>query len=433
MQPSDDGTFNAQLGADFPLGRHERRFRASGGALAMPVVADRGFASMAFGIHRVALAETPAVPIERLDLGTLPKATGETTRLVFTGAFPAGAMADVTCTVEGDASAAGCVVCEPIDTAIALQDPFHVQLRLGATPFCEAVSHEGGRDLPVSMRVRITPRTRSISPHEVPVHAVLRYAEASPLEVSLMGGGESMQEVSVPAPVAQAEVAVAVELDDDELDVHSQEPSLRLRAGQDGRGRIVLELLSEDCCSPGVHEGRVILTTAGAPPLAVPLRVSIQDPGFWVCPGKKILRWAAAIFSLLFLIWLIRGFLSPAKFRDGALLLYATSHDALLELREGEDGYKRLERFSETKRGFRRNAALWLGGPRAPLPSFKRMPADGRVEARPGGGATLIVTGSGVERFRDSTGWTELEKGEYPVSNNVLLRRGDEVYIQFRR
>ena len=53
--------------------------------------------------------------------------------------------------------------------------------------------------------------------------------------------------------------------------------------------------------------------------------------------------------------------------------------------------------------------------------------------ATTGGGATLVVTGPGVEKFEESTGWTELEPGRYPVANRITLRRGEETYVQFRR
>ena len=59
--------------------------------------------------------------------------------------------------------------------------------------------------------------------------------------------------------------------------------------------------------------------------------------------------------------------------------------------------------------------------------------SDGRIEARKGDGATLIVSGPGVERFTESKGWHELEPGEYPVSNRIVLKRGEELFLEFRR
>jgi hypothetical protein len=113
--------------------------------------------------------------------------------------------------------------------------------------------------------------------------------------------------------------------------------------------------------------------------------------------------------------------------------MYASSHDALLGLRDGDEGWRKLERFPETRRGFRRSAALYLGGPRAPLPSLKRMPADAFFEAQKGGSVRLVVRGPSVEKFEESSGWTEVSPGTYPVSSRITLRRGDDVYLQFRQ
>jgi hypothetical protein len=113
--------------------------------------------------------------------------------------------------------------------------------------------------------------------------------------------------------------------------------------------------------------------------------------------------------------------------------MFANTHDGLLGLRDGDDGWRRLERFAECKRAFRRHGQLHLGGPRAPLPSLKRWPPDAYFEAQPGGGVTLHVRGGGLEKFDETNGWTEIGKGSHPVPNRITLRRGDETYLQFRR
>ena len=434
MQPSNDGAFNAQLGAEIPTGRHERAFRAHGGALAAPVVQRRGFSAMAFGVHRVATAAEPDRSIDTVDLGAIPKPTADDVSLVLSGAFPAGTRASIACEVDADEAIRACLACELADDEVELQDPFRVQATVRASHFCQPVS-DGDGELPVRLRLTITPASDEVSAHAVPIQATLAYAQTPTIEVTLEGGERLETRVGVPAPVGQAEVrAEAEDLDTDELEAHAPHGSARLAAGGDRTAELPLVVRAEDCCGVGEHRGTLVLTPAeGGPSLRVPLVVAVRDPGFWTCPGKQIAMWVALALALLFLIWLVHGFVSPEKFREGAVLMWASSHDQLLGLRDGDEGWRRLQRFPETKRGFRRHAALWLGGPRAPLPSLKRMPADAHIEASPGGGARLIEKAEGLEKFEESTGWTEIAPGTYPVSNRITLRRGDEIYLQFRR
>jgi hypothetical protein len=44
-----------------------------------------------------------------------------------------------------------------------------------------------------------------------------------------------------------------------------------------------------------------------------------------------------------------------------------------------------------------------------------------------------VVTGPGVEKFEESSGWVELPVGRHPVANRITLHRGEETYLQFRR
>lgn len=433
MQAGSAGTFHAQLGAETPLGRHERTFRASGDGLAAPVETRRGFSAVSFGIHRVATSAAPAVPIQDVALGVLPEPTSEDVQLVVNGAFPADAEATVRCTVEADPAIAECVRCAPSTSHLALSDPFHVQARVSATAFCPAVSEEG-RDVPIEMRLVIRPEGE-VPERSIPIRATLHYPRVEQVQLDVLGGSEVTREVQVPAPVAMDEVTARVELDVDGLEAGPAEETERMRAGEEGMAGRAVEARAEDCCGVDTYRGTLVLSASGGgPDLEVPLAVRVVDPGFWVCPGKQIATWTAVLLGLLFLGWVVRGFVSPAKFREGAVLAWAESHEALLRLRDGDEGWRKLERFGETKRGFRRDAAVHLGGPRAPLPSLKRLPDDGHIRATEGGGATLVVTGPGVERFEESSGWVELAEGEYPLSNRVVLRRGgDEVYLMFRR
>lgn len=434
MQSGDDGTFHAQLGAQLPWGRHERVFRAGGEGLARALTVRRGFSALSFGVHRVARASEPDRAVDELDLGVLPEPTSSDVSLTVSGAFPSGAGAAIECEVEGDPEIAQCVICTPENPRLALTDPFRLQLRVRATAFCPAVS-ASGRELPIRMRVRIVPDTSEVPEHAIPLSARLRYAPAAPVELTVTGGERSEASVLVPGPVAQSEVRARVEIEGggDDLEAGAVRERQSLRADETRRVPLVLFAAATDCCRTGDHAATLVLSAAEGPDLRVPLTVRVADPGFWTCPGRQILTWTLIGLAVVVLGWIVHGLVTPPRFREGAVLTWATSYEALLRLRDGDEGWRKVERFTETKRGFRRPAAVYLGGPRAPLPSLKRLPADGRIEATEGGGAKLVVTGPGVEKFEESSGWMELAPGEYPVSNRITLRRGEDTYLQFRR
>lgn len=438
MQPDSDGTFNAQLGAAPEGGRHERTFRAHGGALARPVTTKRAFQAMSFGISELRRAGDPA-PVHSLELGELPMATIETLTLEGRGAFPASASADVSCSIDGDAAIRECLVCRPSSPTVALQDPLSLQVEVGATPFCPAISDNSAQPLPVRMRLEITPKgeaAASLGPTVLPISATLKYAQNRERTISLVGGGEGTQKIAVPAPLsASVRVRVIGENFPDELIIEPVSDNVRLEADVAGSvDYVTLRVASEDCCSPTTYRADLrVQAEAGGPELSVPLVITVQDPGFWVCPGKKILRWTLIGLGLLTLLWILRGFVSPAKFPPGVVLAYAESHSALSKLGEGDEGWLRIERFDETKRGFYRPSTLYLGGSKAPLPSLKRMAPSARIEASDGGGATLIVDGEGTETFSESNGWTPLEPGSHPIHSRILLRREGELYLLFRR
>ncbi len=438
MQPDADGTFNAQLGAAPEGGRHERTFRAHGGALAQPVMTKRAFQAMSFGISELRRAGSPE-PIHSLDLGDLPMATIETISLEGRGAFPASASADVSCSIDGDAAIRECLVCRPASPMIALQDPLSLQVEVGATPFCPAISDNSSQPLPVRMRLEITPTgeaAASLGPTVLPIAATLKYAPNRERTISLMGGGEVIQKIAVPAPLSATVKARVIGHDlPDDLIIVPESESVRLEAEVAGDvDYVTLRITSEDCCKPTSYRAELLIQAeAGGPELRVPLVITVQDPGFWVCPGKKILRWTLIVLGILTLLWILRGFVSPAKFPKGVVLAYAESHNALSTLGEGDEGWLRLERFDETGRGFYRPGTLYLGGSKAPLPSLKRMAPSARIEASDGGGATLIVEGEGTETFSESRGWTPVEPGTHPIHSRILLRREGELYLLFRR
>ncbi len=430
MQAGPDGTFHAQLGAEIPLGRHERAFRAAGPGMAAPIALTRAFSAVSFGIHRVALATEPARPIQEVALGTLPEETSRDVALVVSGAFEADSHAAITCAIEGDAAAAECLRCVPETDRVALTDPFTVQVNVHATAFCPALGD--GRPLPVQLRLLIHPEGE-VPERAVPLRATLRYARAEPVRVTVMQGERGTTEVTVPGPIAPGVVRARVELEAEDLEVAPAEAETRARADAETR-TIALRVSAEagDCCAEETHAGTLVLEGPEGPGLRVPLEVVVLDAGWWTCPGKTIATWTAVALGVLLLLWIVRGFVSPARFRPGAVIVWADRHEGLLRVKQGDEGWHTLEEFPETKRRFRKDAALHLGGPRSPLPSLRGLADDARIVAKAGGGAALVVDGPGTEKFEESSGWVEVSPGEHLVASRITLRRGDD-YLQFRR
>ncbi|MAQ18204.1 MAG: hypothetical protein CMN30_25835 [Sandaracinus sp.] len=430
MQPGRDGVFHAQLG-QLPEGRHERIVRAAGGALAFPVEVTRGARSVAFGIHRVSLADAPETPVHRLELGERPIAHPTSTALVLHGSFPAGSRARIRCEVHG-AAIAECLRCVPETEEVELQDQLRVELDVRATPYCQALqvgSRTGTARVDAELIVEPI-EDGPLVPHHLPIAADLRYVPAEDLALTLTGGDTLDQRVSVPAPPRAMAVTAAVRLDEADR-LRARAEAGELAPAEDGAS-VGVHLEAQECCSPREYPGVLRLEAEGSA-LEIPTTITVADPGWWICPGQKILRWTLAVLGVLLLSWIVRGFLSPHRFREGAVLLYAESHDALLEIRDSDDGHRPFRRFPETKRGFRRNAALHLGGPRAPLPSLKRMPDDARLVATGGGGAVLVVEREdAVERFTEADGWQPIPTGQHPVASRLTLRRAGEVYLEVR-
>jgi hypothetical protein len=435
MQPGESGIFNAQLGASMESGRHEQLFRASGGALANDVTGQRGFVAMTFGVSRVerVAEDGTATGVAEIDLGELPREISDTLSLRYHGAFPSGARGTLTCSVEGQGALASCLRCA-VDHGddLTLSDGLAISVRVEATPFCQPASDEG-RALPLRVALTLSSTSTEVPSHALPMRATLRYAALTPLTIAVTGGESSASQVEVPGPLARTDVEASVELDVDDPIVRVELESTSLHAGEAGTVSLPLVATADDCCAEGTHTG-VLVLRAGDSELRVPLTVESHAASFWVCPGKQIAMVALGILFLLFLVFLVHGFLSPARFGDGAVLLSASSLEQLVEMRDGDDGYRLLRRFSETKRGFRKPATLWLGGPDAPLPSLKRQPRDGKIVASDGGGATLVVMGPGVERWSEGEGkFVELDKGSHAIGSRVRLRRGEETFLEFRR
>ena len=445
MQPDGDGTFNAQLGV-LPEGRHDRWFRANGGSLAQPVIAARGIQSVAFGITSVARSDDPDVPIASLDLGVLPQALPTVLTLEYGGSFPEGSQAEVSCAVAGDAGSANpmagelpCLFCQATPTTVNLQDPFSIQLEVRATSFCPMISESVG-ELPVALDLTVKgiAAAEKVGERRLPITTKLRHAKIEPQAVSVTGGQtDQTATVAFPAPV-NANVAFTLEpVDsnavDERLSVALAISEQRL-GGEPGQTATVdLKLSAGDCCTAGDYAYTLtVRDQAGGPALTIPVTVTVAKPSFWVCPGKQILKWTLVALGVGFFIWLIRGFTSPAKFGDAAVLARAESHEALSKVGEGDEDWRMIQSLETTKRGFYKPATVHLGGASAALPSLRGLPDDARIEARGHGNATLVVEAEGIETFRESTGWEPVPVGELPIGSNLVLRR-DDTYLMFRR
>lgn len=446
MQPDQDGTFNAQLGV-MPEGRSERWFRAQGGSLAAPIITQRGIQAVAFGITSVARADQPDTPIDTLDLGVLPTPLPSVVTLEFSGSFPDGAEARVSCEVAGEAGQTkllagelACLRCVPKPSTVALQDPFTVQVELAATGLCPMISDALG-ELPVALDLVVTSTSESgkgepwTGSRRVPLSATLRHALIEPQAVEVTGGEQAQATLRFPVPVNST---VELELDGagnvpDELQVALAQTELRVSGKAGDTGEVTLSLSAADCCSAGDHAFTLrVRDRAGGPSLAIPVTVTVAKPSFWVCPGKQIAKWTALALALGFLVWLIRGFTSPKKFAETAVLARAESHEALSKLGEGDEDWRLIRSLEATKRGFYKPATVHLGGPKAALPSLRELPDDARIEAREQGNATLVVEAEGIETFKESTGWTPVPVGELPIGSSLVLRR-DNTYLLFRR
>lgn len=444
MQPDADGTFNAQLGV-MPEGRSERWFRARGGSLAQPITIQRGISAVAFGITSVARADAPDQPIDALELGVLPQALPSIVTLEFSGSFPDGGEADVRCETAGDvgetdpmSGTLACLRCGVSPGTIALQDPFTVQLEVSASSLCPLLSDVLATDsLAVALDLVVEPKgaATKVGTRRVPIRATLRHAVSKPQTATVTGGEQAEATLEFPGPVNAAlelELVPDGELPED-LDVALAQTQLRLTGEPGNTAQVGLTLAATDCCATGNHAFTLRIRDAtGGPWLEVPVTVTVEKPSFWICPGKLIAKWTAVVVALGLLFWLVRGFTSPAKFGDTAVLVRAESHDALAKIGEGDEDWRMVRSLESTKRGFYKPATIYLGGSKAALPSLRDLPADARIEARPHDNAALVIQAEGVEMFKESSGWQSVPKGEMPIGTSIVLRR-DNTYLMFRR
>jgi hypothetical protein len=397
---------------------------------------------MAFGISHASggLIER----LELVDVGLLPQAGGITIPLEISGSFPAGARAEVACEIADvrAGSPAECFACKVQPTSVALQDPFSINIEPSASPLCPAL-HEakGHATVSATLWVRPTPdsdgKPSEMAAWQLPITAKLEYAVVEVQRVSVTAGAEAEVSVTVPVPV-RGGGAIAMDF--------TIEPAAELPEGlviepqTDHRihdvvtgdtTEVTLRVRSPDCCEAGDYQ-LVLIARDGESGLRIPVTLTVEKPSFWTCPGKQIAMGLAGLAALGLLIWLVRGFTSPAKFADAAVLVRGESHEALAKVVDGDEDWRLVRSLETTKRGFYKPATIHFGGSQAALPSLRGMSDDAKIEARPHGNATLVVSAEGIEQFKESTGWQLVPVGQHPLGSSIVLRR-DGTYVQFRR
>jgi hypothetical protein len=180
-----------------------------------------------------------------------------------------------------------------------------------------------------------------------------------------------------------------------------------------GTTRFTFCLSSPKCCS-SLSDREVRVTLRGQDPhyhpdaLALPLRFTVEDTGWFRCWLPVIVL----VGMVLFALFVLYGFIRPHNF-DG---------QARIKLSGSERGLTRaparpMRDLPGGKKGFYRNATVGFdvnGQPRAP-----RKKAMVRLEAK-GRGEIRVVVGSGIETKNPrNRRWEELDLSSGPV----LLRR----------
>lgn len=125
--------------------------------------------------------------------------------------------------------------------------------------------------------------------------------------------------------------------------------------------------------------------------IQLPVAVEITPCSFWNRYKGLIVKLAIALLVLLFLLWLIIGFVKPHDFVENLQVNWGQSIERL------DRNAMPLSEVRGTSRGFYRNAQLWVGGSRCFLQSG--WPARARFEAMSRRGIKLFAE-EGVELER---------------------------------
>ncbi|MCA9670754.1 MAG: VWA domain-containing protein [Myxococcales bacterium] len=155
----------------------------------------------------------------------------------------------------------------------------------------------------------------------------------------------------------------------------------------------------------------------GAAVAFVPVTVEIKPRGFWNRYKRLLLYLGVGLLLLIFLIWLIRGFVAPHPFPEALKVNWGKSIDRL------DRNEMPVSELSQAKRGFYRNAQLCVGGRRCFLESGWGQRA--RFEAT-GQSAISLFPEDGSEVLRVNK--FDSEKRD-PVKAGALVSIGDTYQV----
>lgn len=157
----------------------------------------------------------------------------------------------------------------------------------------------------------------------------------------------------------------------------------------------------------------------GGGEVSVPADVKIEARSWWNRYKCLLLGLAIALATLLLLIWIIRGFISPHPFQDNLKVNWGNS------LKRLERNEMPVSEIPGTGRGFYRNAQLRIGGGRCFMESG--WPTTARFEAT-GRRSISLLTEEGVSSERvdkfDTDRLQPLQSGA-PVGLDEIIKIND--------
>lgn len=164
---------------------------------------------------------------------------------------------------------------------------------------------------------------------------------------------------------------------------------------------------------------------SGHSEIPVPVEITITARSFWNQYKRLLAFLLGGLLVLCFLGWLIAGFVRPHPFPENLKVNWGKSLERL------DRNEMPVSEIPQARRGFYRNAQLWVGGRRCFVGSGGV--AQGRFEATgPGTISVVAESGTHVERVNklDPDRRTPLEAGS-PVAAGDVVRLGD-LYLRLK-
>lgn len=158
---------------------------------------------------------------------------------------------------------------------------------------------------------------------------------------------------------------------------------------------------------------------AGGLKVTVPVKGEVIALTFWERWGERIIELLVGLFILLFLIFLIHGFVSPHDFPPEARINWGNSLERL------EKNRTVIREIAGARRGFRRNAQLRIGGPK----SFLSSGAESAVIETVGPNQMVITIAKGAELRKvnkfDPSKDKVVEGDSCPIHAGEIFKIGD--------